>query len=398
MGNSGNSKRCGACGISLGHRNKTGFCIRHHSRPLSGSQNSLRRERFAERAKRAGRVYREDPPSARPVAIEDPLLAEIDLPIEVDTSLLDLVRLTRKAPVPFGELCDRLDVSPRRLRELVDEAHRQNLVVAIDGDKVGFINRPPDQVQDTGIAPIVGQRQRVAHVTDTHLGSKYCLRSYLQDFVRYAYAQGVREVLHTGDVVDGNYRSHGFETSHSGIDEQARDLFETMPQLEGLTYHAISGNHDQTFQDESGIDVQAYIAAYFRERGRDDWNGYGARGALLKVRGALVDLWHPTGSTSYAVSYNMQKKIESYPPGGKPQLLLIGHWHRFAYIEERGIHAVAGGTFQGGGSAFAKSLKSGPPAIGGTILSWDLTAQGTIRDFIVERRSYFEKEVPQELR
>lgn len=314
----------------------------------------------------------------------------------MDTRLLDLVKLTRKHPVAFEELCNKLDCSPARLRDLVSDARAQNLVIAIDGDQVGFKPRR-EEVQETGVAPVVGQRQMIAHITDTHLGSKYCLRAHLQDFVRYAYEKGVRDFLHSGDVLDGAYKGHGFETSHSGLDEQTRDLFEVMPRLPGLTYHAISGNHDQTYQDDSGVDVQNYIAGYFRDHGRDDWRGYGARGAMLRIRGALVDMWHPSGSTSYAVSYNMQKKIEAYAPGYKPQILLIGHWHRFCYIEERGIHAHAGGTFQGGGSAFGKSLKSGPPAIGGSILSWDLTKDGTIRNFVLERRSYFERERPIEI-
>jgi predicted phosphodiesterase len=309
-----------------------------------------------------------------------------------------LVKATRKGAVPFEDLCNTLDLSPAKLRDLLDRASEANLVIGVAGGKVGFLNAPKEEVQEVGVSPVVGQRQMVAHITDTHLGSKWCLRHYLKDFVRYAYSKGVREILHTGDVLDGNYKGHGFERSHEGLTEQIRDLFDVLPRAPGLTYHAISGNHDQTFEDESGVDVGAAIAGYFRDHGRDDWRGYGTRGALLRVRGVLCDLWHPGGSVSYATSYKMHKKVEAYAPGSKPQILLIGHWHRFCYIYERGIHAIAGGTFQGGGSAFAKSLTCGPPAIGGSILSWDLTEQGTIRDFVLERRDYFEKEMPTELR
>jgi predicted phosphodiesterase len=309
-----------------------------------------------------------------------------------------LVKATRKGAVPFEDLCNALDLSPARLRDLLDRAREANLVIGVREEKVGFLNTPRDGVQETGISPVVGHRQQIGYITDTHLGSKWCLRHYLKDFVEYAYSKGVREILHTGDVLDGNYRGHGFERSHEGLTEQIRDLFEVLPAKPGLTYHAISGNHDQTFEDESGVDVGAAISGYFRDRGRSDWRAYGTRGAMLRVRGVLIDMWHPSGGVSYAVSYKMQKKIESYAPGHKPQILLIGHWHRYCSIEERGVYALAGGTFQGGGSAFAKSLTCGPPAIGGTLLSWDLTEQGTIRDFVIERRSYFEREVAQELR
>jgi hypothetical protein len=36
----------------------------------------------------------------------------------------------------------------------------------------------------------------------------------------------------------------------------------------------------------------------------------------------------------------------------------------------------------------------GSPAIGGLILSWDVTEKGALRSFSIEKRSYFEQERP----
>ena len=340
------------------------------------------------------RRYREGPAEVQPSAT----VAAEDIEITEDTALLELVKLTRKGPIPFGELCDKLDVSPKRLRELLGEAKAQDLVIGVDGDHVGFSGaKAREEIQETGVRPVVGMRQKIACISDTHLGSKYCLRAQLIDFIHYAYDQGVREILHSGDILDGCYDHGRYELSHVGLDEQTRDLFETLPALEGLTYHSIGGNHDGTFTSESGVDVPLFIRNYFLSRGRGDWFAYGNRGALLRVRGALVELWHPSGGVAYAQSYKIQKKIESYAPGRKPQTLQIGHWHQHATITSRGIFGFSAGTFQGGGSAFARSLTSGPPAIGGTIIGWDATKDGTLRDLIVERREYYENETPLEI-
>jgi UDP-2,3-diacylglucosamine pyrophosphatase LpxH len=316
--------------------------------------------------------------------------------VSEDSRMVELVKLVRSGPVKFGDLCDKLDLSPSRARSLISAARARGSRFRVDGDHVGLdLSAPPsDRVRDVKIAPVVGQRQSVAVISDTHLGSKYCLRAQLRDFVEAAYERGVREVLHPGDVVDGVYRHSRFEQTHVGLEEQARDLFEVLPRKKGLTYHGITGNHDFTFTEESGVDVGRYLSDYFRRRGRDDLRFYGDRGAHLKIRGARIHLWHPSGGVAYALSYKMQKKIEGYSSAEKPAVLLIGHWHRAAYIFERGVHAVACGTFQGGGSAFSKSLTMGAPAIGGTILSWQATRDGTLRDFSVERRTYFEVEVP----
>lgn len=308
--------------------------------------------------------------------------------------LAEFLRIAKKGPINFHALCDKLDLSPAKAQKVIDDALKLGVKVHVEHNHVGIrFPEPDERLQSVGVPPVVGERQRIAVISDTHLGSKYCLREQLKEFIHYAYSQGVREILHPGDVVDGCYRHGMWEVSHSGLDEQARDLYETLPQLPGLHYHAITGNHDFTFTEQVGVDVGQYLSNYFEERGREDLHFHGNRGAFIKIRGAVVHLWHPRSGVSYARSYAIQKHIEKYSSGEKPNILLCGHWHVFCYVEERAVHGIACPTFQGGGSAFSKSL-GGAPAIGGLILSWDLTSDGTLRSFNLEKRSYFEVEKP----
>lgn len=302
-----------------------------------------------------------------------------------------------KRPVGFPELCDKLDMSPNRTTELIAAARKAGIKLHVENNHVSIrLQEPLERIQRINISPVVGERQKVGVISDTHLGSKYCLREQLKDFVHHAYGQGIREILHPGDWLDGCYRHGQFELTHVGIDEQTRDLYETLPQLPGLTYHGITGNHDHTFTALNGVDAGEFIESYFRKRGRLDVKFYGNRGAYLRIRGAVIHLWHPRSGGAYAVSYPLQKKIEGYA-ALKPQILLAGHWHRFCRIEERNVHALACPTFQAGRSEFSKSL-TGAPAIGGLILSWNVTRDGTLRDFADEKRSYFEIERPVDVR
>jgi predicted phosphodiesterase len=324
-----------------------------------------------------------DPPAASPPP-DPPTFAK----------LLDA---TRRGGLDFEQLCDRLELAPRKCRELVERAQAAGYTIDVAHNLVAFrMADADDRVRDLGIAPVVGQRQLVAIISDTHLGSKFCLREQLKDFVHMAYDRGVREILHPGDVLDGCYKHGVFELSHSGIDAQTEDLFETLPRLPGLTYHGICGNHDDTFSDKIGIDAGQFMQNWFQARGRNDLRFYGRRGAYLRIRGATVELWHPKKGAGYALSYQLQNHIRDYGVGQKPDILLAGHWHTYVYLEQRGVHALACGTFQGSRSAFSKSI-GGAPSIGGTLLSWDVTADGTLRRLSVERSSYFEHEQPQEL-
>ena len=307
-----------------------------------------------------------------------------------------LVEATKRGPVKFSDLCDKLNLSPAKTKELIQQSRQAGVSIHVEHDHVGIRNTYEEKVTSVGIAPVVGERQKIAVISDTHLGSKYCLREQLVDFIEHAYEQGVRDILHPGDVLDGMYRHGLWEVSHSGLEAQTEDLFEVLPKKKGLNYHCITGNHDWTFAEASGVDAGSYMSTYFKERGRNDLHFYGNRGAFLRVKGALIHLWHPRSGNSYAKSYGIQKHIEKYS-AIKPQILLAGHWHTFCYVYERGIHGIACPTFQGGGSAFSKSL-GGAPSIGGLLLSWDLTEHGTIRSFVIEKRAYFEEEQPLEPR
>jgi len=333
----------------------------------------------------------------RAMSEEDEEAASVPEDLLGSTCMEKLVSLAKKKPIGFAELCDKLDLSPGRTRSLIEQAKTLGVNLRVENNHVGLhIPEPETRLRSVGIAPVIGKRQKVAVIPDTPLGSKYCLREQLQEFVHYAYDQGVREILHPGDVLDGMYRHGVFEVSHVGLEEQTRDLFETLPKLPGLNYRGITGNHDFTFTEANGVEVGHFIENYFRKRGRDDVHFYGNRGAFLKVCGAVVHLWHPRSGVSYARSYALQKHVEKYSSGEKPNILLAGHWHVYCHVYERGVHALACPTFQGGGSAFSKSL-GGAPAIGGMILSWDLTKHGTMRSFIHEYRAYFEVEKPQQI-
>jgi len=297
-----------------------------------------------------------------------------------------------KTPVSIEELANKLDVSPAKARGIVDRARKDGVHVMISGDKIAVTAAPSrTERQDTGIKPIAS-RTTVGVVSDLHFGSRYQLGEQLDDCVRSFYAAGVRDMLVPGDLLDGNYVGHGlFELSHVGLDNQADALLDGLPRLQGLRYHAIMGNHDLTFTTQNGVDTGEYLVNRFARRGRSDLLNYGNRGAYLRLGKTVVHLWHPGGGGSYARSYKLQKRVEAYSPGEKPHIVLAGHWHQFCYVEERGVHAVACPTFQGGGSAFGKSL-TGSPSIGGLLLTWGTTSDGTLRDFAVMKRSYFERE------
>lgn len=310
-----------------------------------------------------------------------------------------IVELTRRAPLSIEALCDELDLAPWRVRELVESANETGYRVELDGGHVG--RRPHDEsevAQHSVSVSGADDRRVIAAVGDIHFGSKHHLVAYFQDYCRYAYDRGAREFLHVGDLLDGVYKHSVWEQSARGYEEQVAVAVEELPSWPDARWHFIQGNHDETLGEASGLDVGRAIVQSFVAAGRTDVHYLGARGAYVRLvgpgerRGLFVELWHPRDKgNAYAKSYRMQKHIESYAPGQKPDLLLTGHWHQQMYFTTRGVHALSTGCWQGGQSSFGKSI-GGAPAIGSWVIEYGLTPEGTVRHIRPEWCGYFEKE------
>lgn len=289
----------------------------------------------------------------------------------------------KRAPA-FRDLCDALGLSPRDTEALITRAAAHSVHVHVEHNHVQI--RPnygtfASRIQRLHLPPLSGDEVKAAVISDTHFGSEHCQRDGLRHFLHTVYDQGIRDVFHPGDFLDGMYRHDAPGSQrYVGIDGQARDALDTLPHLPGLRYHCITGNHDETFTKACGASVGHYLRNFFLGAGRHDIRFYGDRGATLDFHGALVELWHPLSGPSYARSYKLQKHVENMSSVAKPNILLTGHWHTFCHLYTRDVQAIACPTFQGGGGSYGKAL-GGAPSIGGLVLHWRRNEDGTLRDF-----------------
>jgi len=243
--------------------------------------------------------------------------ALLSLTAEQNEKVLQLVKLTKKSPMVFEDMLNSLDISPARGKQVIEDAKNAGIELNVAHGHITLDSpEPEDTTLDVGIPPVVGEPQRVAVISDTHFGSKYCLRKQLREFIRYVYSQGVTEILHVGDFLDGIYK-HGLnELSHYGLDDQCNDAYRTLPELPGLKYYAIAGNHDATYWDRTGQNPGYAIESWFRHppreyemKGRNDVSFIGHRGRFMTIRGVRVHLWHPKSGKAYAKCYDEDTDI-----------------------------------------------------------------------------------------
>jgi len=192
-------------------------------------------------------------------------------------------------------------------------------------------------------------RLRFGVFGDTHIGSTYERLDALRDYYANAQAREITTMIHAGDVLAGHrvYRGQEFEIHKHGWEEQRRHFAEAMPQSGDITTYFITGNHDASFKKLTGMEPGPSLM-----EAREDWQWVGADiGTVeLKTSNGLkfrVQLLHPGGGTAYAISYRPQKLIESLAGGTKPDLLVIGHYHKLEFMPAyRNVAVLQAGCFE----------------------------------------------------
>ena len=120
-----------------------------------------------------------------------------------------------------------------------------------------------------------------------------------------------------------------------------------MPKSGKLRIYFITGNHDAKFKHAAGFEVGKALSEL-----RPDWRFIGTdTGEIVLTardgRPLRVALIHPDGGASYAISYRLQKIIEQWSGGSKPDILACGHYHKSLMLPQyRNVCGICVGTSQ----------------------------------------------------
>jgi len=251
----------------------------------------------------------------------------------VDTyniSLESLNRYLRKAK-KFG--FDRKAVNLAKIADMYTDSE---LKVLTKG-KTGMVGNK------VNVHDFDGEVYRIGFGTDPHLGSKYTNPDHVKQMFDEFDRSKVDSVMLTGDISEGlsNRAGHVYECTHVGYDAQKEHSIDVLSQWVDTPMYLIDGNHDRWYHKTNGALIVKDICEALPNAefiGHDEGD--------IMVNGVKIKLWHGEDSSSYAISYRLQKLIESFSGGEKPHLLLTGHTHKMGYFQIRNVHCVSGGSIQ----------------------------------------------------
>lgn len=289
-----------------------------------------------------------------------------------------LLSLIEKPKYKFNELCNELEIPPKKLNELLVDLAKINVDIEQDKDGKYFVFKTDvsadNQVFDHKLKS--GTVHRIALVSDTHLCSHHQQLTHLKDFYKRCVDMGVRKVYHSGDVFAGDgkvYRGQEFEVFICGFDSALEYGAEHYPSEPGITTYFITGNHDLSWYQRGGADIGHALAD-----ARKDLVYLGQVGAYINLTDDVrLYLHHPAGGKSYALSYKIQKFIENLVPENRPEILASGHLHTQLYINYLGVKAFMVPCFESQ-STYLKRLGLHPD-IGAWILELEVVGSNISR-------------------
>lgn len=197
--------------------------------------------------------------------------------------------------------------------------------------------------RDTGWTVIGG-------VSDTHLGSKHERLDVLEALYDYYVDEGVTQVFHGGNWIEGEARFNRYDITVYGMDAQIDYFIDNYPKRKGLkTYYVAGDDHEGWYQQRELVNIGERLEERAQARGRSDlvYLGYAEADVALQTKSGAsttMRVVHAGGGSAYAISYQPQKIVESLQGGEKPSLLLIGHYHKAIYAYIRNVHTVSLGT------------------------------------------------------
>jgi hypothetical protein len=167
---------------------------------------------------------------------------------------------------------------------------------------------------------------------DLHAASKYTRWDVREDLYRIFIEEGAQCSFDTGNWIDGESRFNTYDIEAHGLESQCRLLARQHPK--GLRTYAVWGDdHEGWYVQREGIDVGRYNEDIMQREGHD-WVNLGFMEAHVILRNAntgktaTMAVVHPGGGSAYALSYSIQKIIESLEGGEKPAVGLYGHYHK----------------------------------------------------------------------
>jgi len=262
---------------------------------------------------------------------------------------------------------------------------------------------PPGGKTHLTVRPDKNGWYRFGAVSDTHLGSKHYREDVLGDLYDFFEKGGIEHVFHGGNWIEGVAPFNRYDLAIHTWTDQIQFFIAKYPQRKGITTFYVTGDdHEGWIARREQFNIGNHLQSEAMANGRDDLVHLGYIEADVEVsrtggrKGTVIRVQHGGGGSSYAISYRPQKIAESWQGGEKPDILILGHYHKLGYFNVRNVHIVMPGCTEDQSTFMRK--QSIEAHVGGVMVEVRLDSRNTITDFRTHFKTYYDRRYYQSLK
>jgi hypothetical protein len=187
---------------------------------------------------------------------------------------------------------------------------------------------------------------RFGYFSDSHMGHNKFSEELWWKMVSFFKKEKITTVYSPGDIVEGmsGRPGHIYELDHIGFDAQvnyAAKLINACP----FQIYSIVGNHDLWYKEK--FNMNAGVGEVLQDKCKNfhflgEWEA-----DVILAPNVKMKIFHANDGSAYALSYKIQKLIESFTGGEKPSIVLSGHYHKQIQVFLRNVFGFECGTLCG---------------------------------------------------
>lgn len=304
--------------------------------------------------------------------------------------------MAHRQEVTLDELSDKFDIGITRVRNILAYLKSQaKNVEHISDTRIGVVDThpasPPTKID---VSKFKGKTIKFGLTADNHLASKYARNEVLEALYDIWEDQGIDTVYQAGNMIEGDAPFNKFDVIVTGLQAQTDYFIDNWPRRKGMTTYFVTGeDHEGWAVRREGVNIAQFMELCSHKAGRNDLQflGHMEHDIIFtgKQTSSTMRIIHAGGGSSYATSYAPQKIVESYQGSEKPNILLIGHYHKAEYGYPREVHVVQAACTKDQ-DTFMRKLKL-QAHIGGWTISFDVDANGIIHGFTPQFHPFYDR-------
>jgi hypothetical protein len=328
------------------------FKYQHEAAQALGLNSNTYRNRLSQA------VHKGFVPSAEVESVRAPTGVDIKISPTNATSIeTKIINRLKKGNTTVEELKTLADLGESAIRGIIEDLKHTGFIIHEMGNMFSIEKSMPFPSHHTETSNIIELVSRpdntflVGATGDQHLGSKYYRDDVLNDLYDRFEKEKVQCVYNTGNWIEGEARFNKPDILVHGMEAQCRFLSKNYPKRGNIKTYAVSGDdHEGWYGQREGVDIGKFAERIMREEGRDDWVNLGFMESFVRLvnyntgKYSILSVVHPGGGSSYALSYAIQKIIESLDGGEKPAVGFYGHYHKLWAGNIRGVWCLQTGT------------------------------------------------------